>query len=124
MGTKYIIEIEDDEFIQNEGNEILYRAKGFKSLVFDQNGLDKLTPLKEVKYDTEKNVLHVGDEVVTSHPKDGSDYFGVIVKEREQEERVQVLMEDFTFCFPKNDSPNFRKTGRRIPIDRIFSGSR
>lgn len=44
MGTKYIIEIEDDEFIQNEGNEILYRAKGFKSLVFDENGLDKLTP--------------------------------------------------------------------------------
>ena len=45
MGTKHIIEIEDDEFIQNEGNEILYRAKGFKSLVFDDNGLDKLTPL-------------------------------------------------------------------------------
>lgn len=47
---KYIIEIEDDSFIRYEcfpGEEKLYIAKGFKSLVFDQNGLDKLTPYDE-----------------------------------------------------------------------------
>lgn len=47
---KYIIEIEDDPFTRYEclpGEEALYRANGFRSLVFDQNGLDKLTPYEE-----------------------------------------------------------------------------
>ena len=46
--SKYIIEIEDEPFVRQSalfGEEGLYRAKGFKSLVFDQFGLDKLTPL-------------------------------------------------------------------------------
>ena len=42
MGKKYIIEFEDKPF----GNG-LYKAKGFNSLVFDQNGLDRLTPFEE-----------------------------------------------------------------------------
>lgn len=50
---KYVIEIEDVPFGRNDdpviphGMDELYRAKGFKSLVFDQNGLDKLTPYTE-----------------------------------------------------------------------------
>lgn len=50
---KYIIEIENEPFGRNDdpffphGMDELYRAKGFKSLVFDQNGLDKLTPYTE-----------------------------------------------------------------------------
>ena len=47
---KYIIEIEDDPFMRYEcfpGEEKLYIAKGFKSLVFNQNDLDKLTPYNE-----------------------------------------------------------------------------
>ena len=49
--SKYIIEIEDEPFGRNDdpniphGMDELYRAKGFNALVFDQNGLDKLTPL-------------------------------------------------------------------------------
>ena len=46
--SKYIIEIEDKPFVRLSalfGEEGLYRAKGFNSLVFDQFGLDKLTPL-------------------------------------------------------------------------------
>ena len=45
---KYIIEIEDEPFGRNDdaenphGMDELYRAKGFKSLVFDQEGLRKL----------------------------------------------------------------------------------
>ena len=45
---KYIIEIEDEPFVRLSalfGEEGLYRAKGFNSLVFDQVGLGKLTPL-------------------------------------------------------------------------------
>lgn len=47
---KYIIEIEDDPFTRYEclpGEEALYRANGFKSLVFDQDGLDKLAMYEE-----------------------------------------------------------------------------
>lgn len=40
---KYIIEIEDEPFGRDDDMEhYLYRAKGFKSLVFDQEGLAKL----------------------------------------------------------------------------------
>ena len=47
---KYIIEIEDEPMVagscENELDE-LWKAKGFNSLVFDQNGLNKLTPYIE-----------------------------------------------------------------------------
>ena len=43
---KYIIELENRNYVNGSSckDDILYRVKGFKSLVFDQNGLDKLTP--------------------------------------------------------------------------------
>lgn len=47
---KYVIEIEDVPFSKvrfgdDAQNLNLYRAKGFNALVFDKEGLDKLTPL-------------------------------------------------------------------------------
>lgn len=51
MGEKYVIELEDEVFYNGElpfdGSETLYRVKGFRSLVFDQNGLERLTPYIE-----------------------------------------------------------------------------
>lgn len=51
MGTKYIIEVEDKPFelLSEDGftSEKLFRVKGFNSLVFDWNGLNKLTPYTE-----------------------------------------------------------------------------
>ena len=44
---KYIIEIEDEPFVM--GKETVYRAKGFKTLVFDKTGLDKLKPYDETE---------------------------------------------------------------------------
>ena len=48
MGTKYILEVEDKPFelLSEDGftSEKLFRVKGFNSLVFDWNGLNKLTP--------------------------------------------------------------------------------
>lgn len=38
---KYIIELEDVPFSKKDG-DFLYRVKGFNSLVFDMNGLQKL----------------------------------------------------------------------------------
>lgn len=45
--AKYIIELEEDPFVSMDSADVLYRAKGFKSLVFDARGLQKLTPYKE-----------------------------------------------------------------------------
>ena len=50
MSKKYIIEIEDEPFVRKSalyGEEAVYRAKGFKSLVFDKVGLEKLTPMSD-----------------------------------------------------------------------------
>ena len=55
---KYIIEIEDKPLVRD--GEKLWKASAFKSLVFDQNGLDKLTPYQESEKEEE---FHVGDEV-------------------------------------------------------------
>lgn len=48
-GDKFIIEI-DKKFksdLDRDGIRILYRIKGFKSLVFDDNGLDRLEQVHE-----------------------------------------------------------------------------
>ena len=53
MGKKYVIELEDETFEQNNdpviptGTNTLWRVKGFNSLVFDENGLRKLEEFKE-----------------------------------------------------------------------------
>lgn len=47
VSMKYIIEIEEMPFI-SEGSEMqLFKATEFNSLVFDRNGLEKLTPYDE-----------------------------------------------------------------------------
>lgn len=48
--AKYIIELEDEPMIANSFHQEvdeLWKAKGFNSLVFDQNGIKKLTPYTE-----------------------------------------------------------------------------
>lgn len=45
MSKKYVIEIEDEPFVRQSalhGEESLYRVHGFKSLVFDKEGLNIL----------------------------------------------------------------------------------
>ena len=63
--SKYIIEIEDEPFVRLSalfGEEGLYRAKGFNSLVFDQFGLDKLTPLDKALSSELGEAYHKGFE--------------------------------------------------------------
>jgi hypothetical protein len=74
MSKKYIIELEEEPFVRKSalhGEEGLFRAKGFKSLVFDQNGIDKLTPLEETKLN--KSELGYAFTWLTTTPeKDGT----------------------------------------------------
>ena len=67
--SKYMIEIEDVPFskvridVDNGAQNInLYRAKGFNSLVFDQFGLDKLTPLDKALSSELGEAYHKGFE--------------------------------------------------------------
>lgn len=52
MPKKYIIKIEDEPLVRKSalhGETAVWCACGFNSLVFDKNGLDKLTPYTEPK---------------------------------------------------------------------------
>ena len=75
--SKYIIEIEDEPFVRLSalfGEEGLYRAKGFNALVFDKNGLDKLTPLdKELEEAYQKGFEAGQHEATTLEYQQGLD---------------------------------------------------
>lgn len=64
MGKKYIIEIIEKPFKDDAGRDI-WRAKGFNTLYFDQNGLDKLEEYKEPT--TNKHPFKVGDVCYMSY---------------------------------------------------------
>ena len=72
MGKKYVIEFEEKPFykMQRRGTsetEKLWRVKGFNSLVFDENGIKKLTPLDDTlelaKHEVYGNGFNEGYEV-------------------------------------------------------------
>lgn len=61
MGKKYVIEFEEEPFIKDpiiSAPEELWRVKGFNSLVFDENGIKKLTPLEDT-LDLDKLEVHM-----------------------------------------------------------------
>lgn len=70
---KYIIELEDEPF-SNEIGEELYRAKGFKSLVFDAYGLSRLTSYEddiEARNAGIKEAWNLAAELIRMDPLDG-----------------------------------------------------
>lgn len=95
---KYIIEIEDEPLTRD--GEAVYRAKGFRSLVFDENGLKKLTPLTEYmsKYKPEREVFHVGDNV--RKKRTGAD--GYVLIPDVGHGNFIVMMEDY--AYPQSQS--------------------
>ena len=63
MGKKFVIEFAEKPFykMQRRGTsetEKLWRVKGFNSLVFDENGIKKLTPLEDT-LDLDKLEVHM-----------------------------------------------------------------
>ena len=89
---KYVIEIEDEPFGRNDnpviphGMDELYRAKGFNALVFDEHGLDKLTPLDKALSSELGEAYHKGfeagsHEATTLEYQQGiDDAWGTIIK--------------------------------------------
>lgn len=90
--SKYVIELDKEQLLEYDKDtdtyfRTLYKAKGFNALVFDQFGLDKLTPLdKELeeayqqgKHDAEQDLARAAyDEAYQKGVHDGS----LDVKER------------------------------------------
>lgn len=60
MGKKYIIELEDAPFVDINGDR-LWRVKGFRSLVFDSDGLKRLTSADTA---VDPKEIRLGDIVV------------------------------------------------------------
>ena len=59
VGDKYIVEI--DKIFEQDG-EKLYRAKGMKTLVFDNKGMRKLKPMEEYHEVFNKNMEIIRDK--------------------------------------------------------------
>lgn len=69
--SKYIIEIDDNQLLEYDKDtdtyfRTLYKAKGFNALVFDKNGLDKLTPLDEKLEEAYQKGFEVGQHEATT----------------------------------------------------------
>ena len=97
---KYMIEIEDEPFGRNDdpviphGMDELYRAKGFNSLVFDKNGLDKLIPLDEALEEAYQNGLHAGEskcEYCDEYKRGLDDAWKAIMKIAKMSDRERMI---------------------------------
>lgn len=85
IGDKFIITI-GDKMINEQSGETLYRVKGFKSLVFDDKGIEKLTP-----YEGNTNCYPI---VVGSIVSYKNIWRGVVIDSNDMWERAIVLNED------------------------------
>lgn len=113
-GDKFIIEIENT-YISEAGDTpaVLYKMKGFKSLVFDESGIEKLTPYHEKKESS--HGFKVGDEVYNLVRKN----YGVVI--RENENGVMYMTEDtITWYMPSEELVNLVKTDVRYPEMRFI----
>lgn len=108
-GDKFVIEIEST-YVSEAGKTpaLLYKVKGFNSLVFDQNGIEKLTPYPEPTEPTHD--LKVGDEIL-----DEDSIYGIVIVASEN----GIMYMDATTCtwfVPTEEIPGrLTKTGTRYP---------
>ena len=104
VGDKFVVEIEK---VFEQDGEKLYRAKGFKSLVFDQKGLDKLK-----RFQNEDEEINVGD----------------VVKHKDYGNGVVISLSDSVIHGLSSEGYRFEwfrdrctKTGKHIDIESVFN---
>ena len=93
--SKYIIEIEDEPLWRQSalyGEEGLYRAKGFNSLVFDKFGLDKLTSLDKELEEAYQKGKHDAEQDLARAAYDEAYQKGY--DDEEREEAINMLKKD------------------------------
>lgn len=117
VGDKFVVEVEE---IYASKNGLLYRMKGFKSLVFDDTGISKLVRLHDINdYDATK--FSIGDVVEIIDQYYGASKRAVII---EADSRcVTVLCNDGTTdVIYKEDYSFITKTGNRVDaVARLLS---
>ena len=111
-GDKFIIELGTEIKMLSTG-EKLFRVKGFNTLVFDENGLNRLKKYEEKKED---QGLRIGDEVADLTDGDHGVILGFGFEnswDEEDEEVAYCLWYDGSAC----DVPvsSLRPTGKRYP---------
>ena len=111
VGDKFIIEIGEvynGDISENSNPKELYRIKGFRSLVFDNNGLDFLEKIEDV----EKENIKVGDIVYN----DSTLEEGVITHIDHDE--VFMLYSDGSCGLAEG---NLTKTGKRFDVADVLN---
>lgn len=108
-GDKYIIEI-GEELVNDkcDFDNTLYRVKGFKSLVFDKYGLDKLEKYEDAE-ELPAHGFKVGDEIIDSERD-----LGVVIISKPH----GIMYMDWTTCtwfVRTSDLDKITKTGIRYP---------
>lgn len=112
MGQKYIIELEDESFMDGSAH-VLHRVKGFRSLVFDEEGLAKLTPYEPGT--KPEPAFKVGDEV--AYPAIDEYRKCVVLAEAEEPGVWVVLTENgcVEYMDERLDERFLKKTGKHYP---------
>jgi hypothetical protein len=105
MGKKYVIELEDEPFWQNDdpknphGVNELWKAKGFSSLVFNSEGLSRLTLLEDYIADQENHKgqvnFMVGNEVERTNDGKTQHAYVLIPNYGRDEDEIVLLMPDY-----------------------------
>ncbi len=78
-GDKFEIEIDSVFESNDKSNHTLFRIKGFKSLVFDEQGLNKLNQIKNEQKQMTRSDFKVG-ELVEVNMDNGEKIRGIITK--------------------------------------------
>ena len=125
MGRKYIIELEEIPFTNGfttKDGDVLYRVKGFNSLVFDREGLNKLLPYEQTNglmgmyRGTE---INVGDEIYRKDDDDSN--YKCVVLDIDDDDMLLCLSENGIVERIDLEKTNWQKTGKHFKeIDSVI----
>ena len=122
VGDKFIIEIEKvyesslkgiDVFEDME--EPLYKIKGFNSLVFDKNGLDRLEEVADKKNGITTDNIRVGDMV-----QDYIDNTKAIILDKEDIDENEWTVYTKNGCVETWFESDFKKINKKVDLDKLF----
>ena len=125
VGDKFIIEIaevyenvlSDVDVFEAATSEPLYKIKGFNSLVFDKNGLDRLEEVADKKNFIATDNIRVGDVVTVG----GGDITFICTKDNSNGDYTKChLVAGDGSVYEDCDKFECQKTGKSIDIGKIL----
>lgn len=122
VGDKFVIEIAEVyenvlsgvDVFEAATSEPLYKIKGFNSLVFDKNGLDRLEEVPDKKNFIAPNNIHVGDIVTVS----GGDITFICTKDNSNGDYTKChLVAGDGSVYEDCNKSDCKKVGKNIDIN-------